>query len=255
MGPVAQGESVAARGNDLLLITGMHRSGTSAVAKAAECLGYSLGDHLMGPARDNPKGFQEDLDIWQLNETAMALLGRTWDDPRETSVDPAVLQRALLPLMLARTLGDKLSRFGDFAVKDPRICRLLPFWRDAMALCRIEPKFLLVIRHPMAVAMSLRARNGMSFGAGIDLWRVYMEPFREARENVVTVHYDEFLALPYRGVHAVAERLGRPCDEAKLITYAEGFLSRDLLHHSVLPAIGLSSTVEELWQTLLGRCV
>ena len=39
----------------------MHRSGTSLVAKSFEVFGYGLGETLMAPSDDNPKGFFEDL--------------------------------------------------------------------------------------------------------------------------------------------------------------------------------------------------
>ena len=45
----------------LILVTGHHRSGTSATAGSLQALGVELGDKLMPPARDNPKGFFEDL--------------------------------------------------------------------------------------------------------------------------------------------------------------------------------------------------
>ncbi len=42
-----------------LLVLGMHRSGSSALAGALELLGVPLGGPLMPPARDNERGFFE----------------------------------------------------------------------------------------------------------------------------------------------------------------------------------------------------
>ena len=44
---------------DLLIITGMHRSGTSALAGMFAKAGAMLGDDLMPAAEDNPLGFWE----------------------------------------------------------------------------------------------------------------------------------------------------------------------------------------------------
>ena len=53
---------------EILLICGMHRSGTSLVTKCFEVFGYGLGESLMAASDDNPKGFFEDLDVVALND-------------------------------------------------------------------------------------------------------------------------------------------------------------------------------------------
>ena len=52
-----------------ILVLGMHRSGTSAIARLLKIFGVSFGDNLMpGSAEDNEKGFWEDRDVFRLNE-------------------------------------------------------------------------------------------------------------------------------------------------------------------------------------------
>jgi len=51
----------------IVVIIGMHRSGTSVIARGLKVLGVTLGDNLMPPGEDNPKGYWEDLDINELN--------------------------------------------------------------------------------------------------------------------------------------------------------------------------------------------
>ena len=63
----------------LVVILGMHRSGTSLVTKSIELLGYTLGDNLMPSGVDNPKGFWEDLDIVQFNDKLLASNQTSWD--------------------------------------------------------------------------------------------------------------------------------------------------------------------------------
>ena len=60
--------SIAKPEQEILLICGMHRSGTSLVAKCFEVFGYGLGETLMAASDDNPKGFFEDLDVVELND-------------------------------------------------------------------------------------------------------------------------------------------------------------------------------------------
>ena len=60
----------------LIVVAGMHRSGTSAFARALEVFGISLQGRLRPSAEDNLKGFWEDQDIVDLNEALLAQLDR-----------------------------------------------------------------------------------------------------------------------------------------------------------------------------------
>ena len=62
----------------LIVVLGMHRSGTSAVIKALSCMGVSLGDNFMPAGIDNPKGFFEDKAINQLNIEMLEAIGQHW---------------------------------------------------------------------------------------------------------------------------------------------------------------------------------
>ena len=59
----------------IIVVIGMHRSGTSALTRALEVLNVHLGDNLMKPIADvNDKGFFEDLDINKFNDLSPDLL-------------------------------------------------------------------------------------------------------------------------------------------------------------------------------------
>src|SRR5580704_14938324 len=64
-----------------LVVLGMHRSGTSALARALAFCRYALPTDLMAPQNDNPKGFWEPVSVVQLNERILAALGAPWDRP------------------------------------------------------------------------------------------------------------------------------------------------------------------------------
>ena len=48
----------------LVLVLGMHRSGTSALARGLRVLGIALGDDLLPAHPCNPKGFFEDAGLY-----------------------------------------------------------------------------------------------------------------------------------------------------------------------------------------------
>ena len=64
-----------------IVVLGMHRSGTSLLAKALEIFGYKFPENLMQPNKDNPSGFWEDIDIVELNESLLSSNQVSWDIP------------------------------------------------------------------------------------------------------------------------------------------------------------------------------
>jgi len=161
--------------NTCLLVAGMHRSGTSALCGALHKLGVRFGCKLMpGVEGDNPKGFFEHLDIYSAHEKLLDGLGRTWDDIRP-------LPRNWLRSKVARRCREELldvihrgfSEAGLWAIKDPRICRLIPLWLEVLAELSVSPYFLLAYRNPLEVAASLYRRDGFSAEKSGILWAAH----------------------------------------------------------------------------------
>ena len=155
-----------------LAVLGMHRSGTSAVTGALGALGFNLpaqSDQL-DPHESNPAHF-ESLSILRVNDALLKVFGGRWDSPPE--LPPGFEEREEVlehdPAAI-RALVRAFPSEGPRALKDPRNCLLLPYWR------RILPGPLPVIfvwRSPLAVARSLQERNGFSLVHGIALWEHY----------------------------------------------------------------------------------
>lgn len=83
------------RSKHLVVVLGMHRSGTSAIARSLQIFGVELGSRLYGAVLgENGKEVGEDIDVNSLNETLLASLGQIW-----RSLNPA------LPAMLSGAVG------------------------------------------------------------------------------------------------------------------------------------------------------
>jgi hypothetical protein len=67
----------------VVCVLGMHRSGTSLIARILNLLGLFLGpdQHLMKATEDNPRGYWEHQTISDLNEEILRCLGGSWDAP------------------------------------------------------------------------------------------------------------------------------------------------------------------------------
>ena len=157
-----------------ILVLGMHRSGTSMVTHILNVLGAELGSRLMPPAPDNPDGFREHLDVVQAHDELLAALGHAWDDFRPLPsgwLETAAARHAqakIEALLHAEFLGRT-----RWAIKDPRLCLLMPLWRNVIGRIGASVRCALIVRDPLDVVNSLNIRNGMEVSQGTALWLRY----------------------------------------------------------------------------------
>ncbi len=154
-----------------VLVVGMHRSGTSAVAGALGAVGLNLvhPDDRMDWPESNPEHW-ESLALGLHNEDLLARLDGAWDAPPDIyegwELSPPITGAGDPSPLLAAAYPEP----GAKVFKDPRVCLLLPYWR------RILPAPLaavLVWRSPMAVALSLKKRDSLPLPDGLALWERY----------------------------------------------------------------------------------
>lgn len=150
---------------------GMHRSGTSALARVLNLLDFHLGDSLLGAREGNASGHWEPIPVIEINERVLAALGRTWSDLRQMQTDwlQNAEVRALLPEASLLLAHDYMPR-DRWSIKDPRISRLLPFWLQAMSQESARCSAVISVRHPWEVAASLNRRDGIPLSQGLLLW-------------------------------------------------------------------------------------
>ncbi|MBV1879639.1 MAG: methyltransferase domain-containing protein [Pseudomonadales bacterium] len=160
------------KNSQIILVTGMHRGGTSALAGLLQASGFEFGDHLL-PAKPgvNEKGFFEDKRIMEINERVFASLGREWWSFDE--IEQQVWQNeSILALQqqAKKLLEQQTSRIQRLIIKDPRFCLLLPFWTPVFASLSLEVKIIISVRHSQEVAMSLWQRDQFDIDVGCLLW-------------------------------------------------------------------------------------
>ena len=188
---------------------------------------------------DNEKGFWESAPITDLNNEILSSAGSSWDDWRAFDSgwysSPVVRQfRECAQDLLHEEFGD--SRF--FVLKDPRLCRLFPFWKDAMAAFGAKPMVVSPIRNPHDVAMSLEARDGMDRSVGHLLWlRSILEGEASTRGIFRTyLRYDSLLAEPHLAMDSVAHSLGISWPRSVSVgaqMEIDDFITPELRHHRV----------------------
>jgi hypothetical protein len=154
-----------------ILVLGMSRSGTSLLTHVLHALGAALPHDLMGAAHGNPLGHFEPLGLVSLNDSILRSLGRRWDDPRPISVRwfrsrPAYQFLRQITAQIRQSYGDAPL----LVIKDPRLCRLLPLYLDALDVLDIEPLVILQMRPVAEVVQSLADRDDMAPDLVAFLW-------------------------------------------------------------------------------------
>jgi len=226
---------------NLFVVLGMHRSGTSALARALRVLGVELGTRLMpGDGGNNDRGFFEDLDVKRLNEELLAALGLQWDSllpidvlaPEEPSLTR--YRRRAAGLLRAKTAG--LERFG---LKDPRLCQLLPFWNSVFERIAARPAFVIAYRNPLSVARSLALRDGFVAAKSHFLWVQHMFSClaHTSHGRRIVVDFDKLVDTPAIALNRIAQGLGLDFNpqSPEFARYNTEFLERELRHarHSI----------------------
>lgn len=218
-----------------LLVAGMHRSGTSALTRVLNLLGYRLAGDLLAPSADNVTGFWESSSLNGLHDRALATMGLRWSTP--TARDDSWFDTAE-GKSFAVELGDSLRRWfpgpAPFAVKDPRICRVIPSWQSVLEAWGVPRTIIIPIRHPVEVASSLQTRGGIPIESGLLLWLwSVLDAERDTRgADRSFLSYDELLT-DWRGVLArVAEETGLswPIEVGRVGDAVDEFLRPDLRH-------------------------
>lgn len=219
-----------------ILILGMHRSGTSALTRVINLLGAALGERLMPAGKGNASGHWESLAVYEAHEQLLTALGRRWDDFREMPADwIAHPQAALCAQAIRRFVADELASEPVWAVKEPRLCRLLPLWPQALSGLPVRLTAAIMVRNPLEVAASLARRDGMAYGHAYLLWTQHLLEAERATRGMprLIVQYDELLADWRAVAEKLAEHLG--CSWPRSIDAAaseiEAFLSPQLRHH------------------------
>lgn len=230
-----------------IIVLGMHRSGTSALARVLNLAGAYFGvEGVATPANvENRKGFWEREDVRALNDAALHSLRCDWD--AVANFDIAAIARQELAALKsgAADIVAKLDAHRPWFVKEPRLCLLLPIWRPSLEF----PVCVHIYRNPLEVARSLKARNNMPIPAGLALWEAYNVAAFDAAAGlprlVVSYHdlMHEPLAVTASACAVLGSHGGYPLRQPAVDELA-AFLSARL-HHQRASASALRAAVSK----------
>jgi hypothetical protein len=202
-----------------LILTGMHRSGTSAIARLVQSLGFDLGHNLLVATRNNRHGHFEEMGFIRFHDQLISRyfpdrapfcewlpLSDTENTPGEAEQSEAV------------ALWESHRAAGGRAWKDPRTSLFLDLWTTVLPGARV----IICLRHPYQVHLSLLRRGEpflhVDYSAGIRGWTVYNERIRRTlahlpADRFLTVDVDAAFKEPAQLAKRLAEFLGVPAPD------------------------------------------
>ncbi|HEY3570883.1 MAG TPA: glycosyltransferase [Thermoanaerobaculia bacterium] len=201
-----------------IVITGMHRSGTSLVASYLSSLGVGLGDRLLAADARNPHGYFEDADFRELQGEILTDATpegdgghRDWGWTENERLDRGRFARWT---ERARALAATRSgRPGLWGWKDPRTSLLLDFWDEILDH---QALYVLLYRFPWAVADSMQRVGADIFldhpEYAYRIWAFYnrqlLDFHRRHPGRSLLVSTDALLRDPARLAPLLREKLG-----------------------------------------------
>jgi GT2 family glycosyltransferase len=203
----------------LILVVGMHRSGTSLLGSLLQGLGVELPGELIAADHHNPEGYFEWQELAALQERLLIDLDRWWPSAQGCLALPeGWLQHPAtraVRAQLADLLRPEVARqIGPWAIKDPRTSRLLPLWLDVAAELGVPLRLLLAVRDPAEVARSLISRDGPITGMDLDRaqqlwWRHNLEPVHAAPATLplAVVDFEAWFSQPETQLQRLLEAL------------------------------------------------
>lgn len=244
-----------------LLITGFHRSGTSAVARAFHRAGLDLGDDLLGATPGNPHGHFEDRTAVAMHDALLDDAGLTWKSvtavPRPID---AGRRNTLQAFVSERTHSGKL-----WGIKDPRLCLLLDEWTTAAPMAKV----IVIIRRPGESIRSLHMRHSRRHvvtrgvdSSDLEFWRtpdlgvaLWVHYHREllaslpSTENIHVVNFADRASIDQL-VPTVSKRWGLDLDTSQ-IPRLDPRLGHDHVDPIDVRDPSLLTEATELWSEFL----
>ncbi|KAA9133384.1 glycosyltransferase [Marinihelvus fidelis] len=244
-GQTLDGQAVS---KPVVLVLGMHRSGTSLLCGLLESAGVYFGEpsDFMAPNEENPKGFREHLKLRHRNDELLFSKQCDWaevsgfDDRTLTAEDEAT---RIYSEWISRFIASIDSNSGHdlIGVKDPRLCLLAPLWYQALGQ-RVVTVF--VNRMPEEIATSLATRNGFAPEFTHFLTERYLHLATKAAKKRphIVVNFEDLVLRPVEPLVRIQQfveaQTGQSLkiDEERLNAFSDKGLYRSQFEGERLPA-------------------
>ena len=242
--------------NPTLIVTGMHRSGTSAIARLINDLGFHIGSDLLPASKNNLHGHFEEAAFTHFHDQLIERFFPQkapfceWlplaDAPTPYSEED---RKASLALWEAHRAS------GATAWKDPRTSLFLDLWLGILP----NAKIVVCLRHPYQVHLSLLRRGEpalhVDYSAGIAGWAIYNRRILQTLaavppERVTVIDIDTAFRTPDKLALDLTRFLGVSLPPGLSSIHPEEFHFEDTLQASLASFATLFPEIEALYRSL-----
>jgi hypothetical protein len=221
----------------ILIITGMHRSGTSLVTAWLQSAGLDVGQNLLKANYSNPKGFFENTDFLEFHRRILSAVGlepRGWTVEDKIGVPDEYIHQA------KQLIADNASTLKPWGWKEPRTTLFLDFWSKLLP----KAKFLFIYRAPWEVADSLYRRGDKVFypspELALDIWSAYnqkiLDFYSQNPKNCLLVNLNSIVQNSDNLMKKIQEKLSIPLNLPDSQVYDQSLLKTQV-SESVYPYI------------------
>ena len=209
----------------IVIVAGMHRSGTSALAGLLHANGVVMGrdkDFYPPPMRENPKGFYENVRFRRINDRVLAhndYKVKSWLPwPPDSPVATPSHQQDMSDL-----LESYYTEFDNWGWKDPRTSLVMNLWLSILDSYGLKKKVRIVQcqRDPHSVANSMRTRgNREKYNGQFEAVAVAYQQrlnmhvcFAGFKDNMISVRFVDLVRNTRATIDRVSSHIGVALDD------------------------------------------
>ena len=136
--------------NKIIIVLGMHRSGTSLLARWLHTSGVPMGERLLSASSSNPTGHFEDLDFLKFHTDLLSRRRLEYDvkDHFAPPLDHEVQEAMML-------VDERNQQYAQWGWKDPRTCLLIDMWKQVVP----NAYYVVLYRPPSEIIASILRRR------------------------------------------------------------------------------------------------
>ena len=244
----------------MIIITGMHRSGTSAISNLLLELGVSFADSqdLYQGDQWNKRGYYEQRDLINLNNRVITGLNR------HSNFLTKFLSRLIYWVLLPSRHGieNRANRFkseiehmakkyASKAVKDTRFCLTLKYWKPVV---KIE-QYVVCLRDPCESVLSLKRRQKFPLWVGYRFWNFNMAALLEELpvKRALYIDYNQLTSDNYFSELSLIQKFFQlPLSDKEMTRRYKNVFDPSLYNCRVREKKPLPTETQKLWDQFLG---
>ena len=242
----------------MIIITGMHRSGTSMIAQLLLEIGLDLGDTsgFYGADSWNERGYIEQIDVINVNSKLITGFERTKNRAKSFMSKLVYLNMPAHQKIQKRANKMKHSitkigsRYSDKVVKDTRFCLTIDSWRDYVSI----EKVIVCLRHPTETILSLKKRQNIPLWLGYRFWNYHVKSLLNhlGSEPTLFINFNILASSEYeQELNRIACFFKLEKAKYELKSHYDKIFAPDLVHHRAYDNEELPLKTHELWGRLM----